>query len=423
MDTSPRAGCPFADHRAATTPPPRAGRIDRRVPVYDGDLYRRSSLVDPHRELRVVRDLGSVVWLSKQRAYALTRYAEVKAALADPDAFRSADGVGLNAVSRRIGRHSLLMTDGEEHGARRRELAHRLTPRALRPLQEQIEDLADRTVRDALARGTVDGVADIALRLPLTVVPDLVGWPKDGREHLVEWAGATFDILGPLNGRSLRAMPHGLRMLMFARRRARRSDVLPGSMADEVFRTTGTDRAGRLRRRSVLVDYLAPSIDTTASAIAAALWLLATHPEEWARLKADPSLVPSAFNEVVRWESPVRAFGRRVHHDVEVDGTLIPAGSQVILAFASANRDERQWDEPDSFRLDRDARLHVGFGHGTHGCAGQGLARLETHALLHALVRHVADLHVVDTPTRAVNNVIQRLETLPLRLVPEASCT
>lgn len=389
------------------------------TPSFSGDLYAPDVLHDPYETLHHVRDLGPVVWLEKQRVYALTRYAGVKQALADPDTFRSRDGVALNPVSRFYGRHSLLLSDGADHDRRRKEFAHRLTPRSLRAQRETIDELARSTVLDALRRGRVDGVQDIALRLPLTFVPDMVGWPTEERENLVAWAGATFDVLGPLNRQSVRALPSGLAMMTFVERLARRGDVLPGSMADEVFRAVGAGPRGRVKRRSVLIDYLAPSIDTTASAIAAALWLFSQHPDQWELVRSDPSLVPNAFHEVVRHESPVWAFGRRVHRATEIDGVALPAGSRVLLMFASANRDERVWDDPDAFDVTRDVSgKHVGFGHGVHGCAGQGLARLETEAILRALVEHVDRIETDGPPLRAANNVIQRFERLPVRLHP-----
>jgi len=162
-------------------------------------------------------------------------------------------------------------------------------------------------------------------------------------------------------------------------------------------------------------------LDTTASAIAAALWLFASHRDQWEALQSDPTRVPNAVNEIVRFESPIRAFGRRAEHETEIAGNRIPAGSRMLIVYASANRDERFWDEPDRFDIGRDANGHVGFGHGTHGCAGQGLARLETQAVLRSLLQHVDHIELDGTPTRAVNNVVQRFETLPIRLVPKGA--
>jgi len=389
------------------------------VPVYRTDLYSEAAIRDPYRHYAAMRRLGPVVWLPKQHMYAFPRYAEVKSALRDDDTFRSNQGVALNPISRFIGNDSLLMTDGSAHDGLRKLMAHRLTPRALRPLHSQIEDLAEQTVQAALAKGRVDGVADMAVKLPLTVVPDLVGWPQRGREHLVEWAGATFDMLGPLNGLALRSAPNVAAMLGFVHRLARRRDVLPGSMSYEVVQGIEKGVIKESQLPSVFIDYLAPSVDTTASAIAAALYLFAENPDQWRLLQKDPAKISNAVNEIVRLESPVRAFGRRTERDTDVAGTRIPAGARVLVMFASANRDERVWADPDRFDVERDASGHVGFGYGMHGCAGQGLARLETEAFLRALLRRVDRIELDGAPERVVNNVIHRFEALPVRLVPK----
>ncbi len=417
--------CPMAAGRSPTSrlwPRTTAGaKTPDGVPVYPKDLYCEAAIRDPLPHYAALRELGPVVWLAKHSLYALPRYGEVKSTLVDDDTFRSHQGVALNPISRLLGKDSLLMTDGLDHGRRRKLQAHRLTPRALRPLHTRIEDLAEQTVLAALANGRVDGVADIALKLPLEIVPDLVGWPQRGREHLVEWAGATFDMLGPLNKLAVRSMPNSAAMLSFVHRLARRRDVLPDSMSHDVVQGIEKGTIKKSHLPAVFIDYLAPSIDTTASAIAAALWLFAHNPDQWQMLQAQPDRIPNAVNEVVRLETPVRAFGRRAERDVQVAGTRIPAGSRVLVMFASANRDERVWCDPGRFDIERDASGHVGFGYGSHGCAGQGLARLETQAILRSLLHHVDHIEIDGTPERAVNNVIHRFEKLPLRLVPKSS--
>jgi cytochrome P450 len=264
----------------------------------------------------------------------------------------------------------------------------------------------------------VDAVADLAAALPLAVVPDLVGWPHEERAHLLDWGAATFDILGPANLLALRAIPRSLQMLRFARRVVRDRSVLPGSMADELLRSVDD---GALAARDVpplLVDYIAPSLDTTISAIASAIHLFGTHPEQWELLKADPTLLSNAVNEVVRYASPLRAFTRKSQCDSDIGGVRIPAGARVLVLYASANRDEREWPAPDVFDIRNDAGRHVGFGNGAHACAGQGLARMETMAVLTALLERVDRIDVVGPPRWAVNNIIHRLDRLPVRLSP-----
>lgn len=388
------------------------------TPRYGGDLYSREAIADPYPVYKELRGLGPVVWLKRQRAFALTGYAECRQALLDEETFVSGRGVALNPIANRLSRGTTLNSDGDEHANRRKLVAHRLTPRALRSMSDTIEATAHRVAADAVARGHVDGVADLARSLPLQVVPDLVGWPKDEREHLLKWAAATFDILGPVNGTSLRSTAASVGMLRFAKRIARSGDVLPGSMGDEVIAAA---RAGLIPKRessALMIDYLAPSLDTTISAISSALRLFALHPGQWDDVRRDRGLIPNAVNEVVRFESPLRAFSRLTAVDTDIAGTRIRKGQRVVVLYASANRDEEAWENADEFDIHRDATRHLGFGYGTHGCAGQGLARLESQALLNALADRVERIHLVGEPTWGRNNIIRGLASLPLRLQP-----
>ena len=135
-------------------------------------------------------------------------------------------------------------------------------------------------------------------------------------------------------------------------------------------------------------------------------------------LKNNAQLIPNTINEVIRYESPLRAFARQVRDETEIAGTSIPARARVLIMYASANRDENEWDDPGTFDIRRDAGRQIGFGSGTHACAGQGLARLETTAMLRALLARVDRIEVTGQPTWAVNNIIHRHRCLPLKLIP-----
>lgn len=387
------------------------------IPVYQPDLYSASAIRDTYPHYAALRKLGPVVRLSKHKVYALPRYAECKQVLLDDDTFASSDGVALNPVANRVGQGTTLFSDGEDHARRRSLLAHRLTPRALRTMKDTVDQQAAAVVEDAVARRTVDAV-EVATALPMSVVPDLVGWPQQGREHLLRWAGATFDALGPLNCQAARTLPASLGMLRYARAVVRDRSVLDGSMGHDLLLAADEGRIMPAECATMMIDYLAPSLDTTISAISSALYLFAVHPEQWHLLKADPDLVPKAVNEVVRYESPIRAFSRTATRDTELAGTAIPKGTRLLVLYGSANRDPLEWDDPDTFDIRRDAARQLGFGQGTHGCAGQGLARMETSAILRALVERVDRIEMTGPPEWALNNVIHRLERLPLELIP-----
>ncbi len=388
------------------------------VPVYPANIYTTDAIVDPYRHYSRLREQGPVVWLSRHRLYAVARYAECKGVLRDDTTFISGKGVALNPVTNWLSRGTTLTSDGAEHDQRRKLVAHRMLPRALRAISDTVDQLATDVVSAAVERGQVDGVSDLASALPHAVVPDLVGWPRNQRDNLLPWGAATFDILGPLNKQALTSAKASLQMLRFASRVVRERSVIEGSMAHELLTAADAGKLSHAECAPLMIDYLAPSLDTTISAISSALYLFATHPEQWQILREDPSLINSAVNEVIRYEAPLRAFARHTRGDTEIAGVRIPSGARVLVIYASANRDEREWDDPDTFDIRRDANRHLGFGQGAHACAGQGLARLETSAMLQALVDRVERIELTAEPTWAINNVIRRHARLPLKLIP-----
>lgn len=384
---------------------------------YPYDIFTDEALLEPHRHYSALRELGPVVWLDAHQMYVLPRYAEAKAALADEATYCSGQGVGLNdVINTALAGKGTLMTDGDQHRRQRKLIGGGLTPRALRTLRHDVDHLAAKCVAELVERGSFDAVADLARALPLTVVPDLVGWPSDGREHLLDWASASFNLLGPLNRRAEEARPQVDAMLQFAIDTAAGSNMTPGSLGADLVEAARRGEVSPAEVPQLLVGYLAPSLDTTISAIGSAVWLLTQHPEQWSRLKADPALIPNAVNEVVRLESPVRAFSRVTTGDTTVGDVDIVAGSRVLIIYASANRDERHFANADNFDVGRsNAAEHLGFGYGVHGCAGQGLARIETGAVLAALTSQADEIELGDA-IRGVNNIVASWSSLPITI-------
>jgi 4-methoxybenzoate monooxygenase (O-demethylating) len=161
---------------------------------------------------------------------------------------------------------------------------------------------------------------------------------------------------------------------------------------------------------------LSAGVDTTVHGISAVLYGFATHPAEWQRLREQPSLARVAFDEAVRWESPVQTFFRTTTSDVRLGGVVIPDGAKILMFLAAANRDPRRWVEPDRFDLSRDPSAHVGFGMGIHQCVGQHVARLEAEAVLTALARRVESIEIAGPTKRHHNNTLRAWESIPMRV-------
>ena len=161
----------------------------------------------------------------------------------------------------------------------------------------------------------------------------------------------------------------------------------------------------------MMVDYLGPSLDTTISAIATAVWLFAKNPDQWDMVRENPRLMHSAVNEVLRYDPPIQGFSRYVARDVDMDGVLLPAGSRAIVFYGAANRDERKYPDPDRFDVLRRPGDHLGFGAGPHACVGMNLARIEMVALFTALAERVRRFTILEE--KAIpNNVLRGFKVL-----------
>lgn len=386
------------------------------IPSYTADLYSDEAIADPYPHYRALRDLGPVVWLDAHQVYAVPRYDEARAVLMDDGTYLSSRALALNDVINEAMQGGTIASDGELHAHLRQVVAHRLTPRALRPIREYVQQQADALVADLVRRGSFDAVADLAQALPLAIVPEFVGLPVRGRESLLDWASANFDSLGPMNERCVAALPGAAEMGEFAARTVADGDVRPDSLADGVIQAVHRGEITEQQSVRLMLAYVAPSLDTTISAVGSAVWLFANNDDQWQKLRENPSLIPGAVNEVVRCETPIRALGRRAGESATLAGVDLKADDQLLVIYASANRDERQWDRPDVFDVTRDATRNLGFGYGVHGCAGQGLARIEIEALLKSLLRNVRRFVVTEEPTRTVNNVIRAFASLPVRI-------
>jgi len=340
----------------------------------------------------------------------------VRAVLADDSTYLSSNAIALNDVVNTAMQGGTIASDGELHAQFRHIVAHRLTPRALRPIQQSVQQRTEALASHVAELRAFDAVTDLAQALPLSVVPEFVGLPPDARGQMLKWASANFDSLGPLNERGLASLPGCVEMAEYAARTAASGNVVPGTLADGVVQAARRGEITEQQSVRLMLAYIAPSLDTTISAIGCAVWLFARHDDQWQKLRADPTLIPAAISEILRYETPIRALGRRAARPVEFGGVRLDTDDRLLLLYASANRDERQWDRPDEFDITRDSTRQLGFGYGVHGCPGQGLARIEIESLLTALARRVRRFVLTDEPTWTVNNAIRAFDSIPVRV-------
>jgi len=374
------------------------------APRLDIDLYADDVLADSREAFARVREAGPVVWLPRHRIYAIGRFDDVRAALRDAETFLSGHGVAANALSNRLGRGTTLFSDGALHERQRRILREQLGPSALEKIQRRVQERAARVVERLCGGRPFDVVREFSSQLPIGVVADLVG-VRSGGERLLRWAAGTFEVLGPMNRRALAAMPASVSLLLYTLRLSA-AGVTPQSWAAAVFAARDRREISTRQARGLIVDFVAPSLDTTILASTSLLWVLSRHPDAWSQILAEPSLVPAAVVENVRIASPIRGFTRVLARDHEIAGTALPRGSRVVLLFGAANLDETRFPEPERYELHRPNGAHLGWGNGPHACAGANLAKLEMQALLRAMLPRVRRVST-SNPTRLRNNTLQ----------------
>jgi 4-methoxybenzoate monooxygenase (O-demethylating) len=392
------------------------------VPTTDVDPFSSEVLEDPlpmHTELR---EAGPVVLLEKYGVFALARYEQVHAALVDWQGFQSAAGVGMSnfRYEKPWRPPSLLLeADPPKHDAPRRVLQKVLGPRALRRMREAWLADADDLVDQVLEAGTAfDTVRSLAEAFPLRVFPDAVGIPHEGRENLLPYGDHVFNAFGPGNDLVAKGAPRVAELSAWVNAQCQRDVLAPEGFGADIW--AASDRGDITPEQAPLVvrSLLTAGVDTTVHGLSAVLYAFATNPDQWARLRQDPSLARVAFDEAVRWESPVQTFFRTATTDVRVGDVVIPEGRKILMFLAAANRDPRRWTDPDAFDLSRDPSGHVGFGMGIHQCVGQHVARLEAEALLTALARRVRTVELDGPTVRHHNNTLRAWESMPVRVTP-----
>lgn len=391
------------------------------VTKLDIDPYSLDNLLDRTRIQEEIRESDPVVYLNTYGVYATGRYDTIREVFADWPHYQVGAGVGLanfhNEKPWRP-RANPTETDPPEHDAPRRVLTEVLGMRALRRLRDHWIEEAEVVVDRALARGPeIDAMTDLASAFPLKVFPDAVGLPVENRNDLLAYGDLVFNAFGPQNEHFHRGAARLSELSQWVTTLCQRENLDPDGFGAKIWEAADRGELTVDQAPLVVRSLLSAGIDTTVHGVAAILYAFATHPEEWQRLRNEPQLVRRAFDEAVRWASPLQFVFHTTSAPVELEGVQLSEHSKIMLVIGAGNRDPRRWTDADQFSLDRDPSGHIGFGMGLHQCVGQHVARLEAEALLTVLLNKVSDIQLASTPpVRGVNNTLQTWQTLPVRL-------
>jgi cytochrome P450 len=345
----------------------------------------------PYARWRRLRDEAPLYRNDRFDFWALSRFADVEAAHRDHGTFSSAHGTVLELMGEHVmhGSDMMIFEDPPEHTRLRALVSKAFTPRRVRDLEDRIRELCVAFLDAQEGEQSFDYVQDFGARLPAMVIASLLGVPLEDQEQVRHLIDTTFHIepgVGMVNDVSVHAMVElggYLREQLAERRRAPRDDMLGDLVTVEM-----DDADGRTRRLTegeaigFATLLVSAGTETVARLLGWAAVVLADHPDQRAELADDPTLIPQAVEELLRYEAPSPVQGRWTTRPVELHGSVVPPDSKVLLLTGSAGRDERKYPDPDRFDVHRPLDHHVSFGFGIHFCLGAALARLEGRVAL-----------------------------------------
>lgn len=390
-----------------------------RAPAVDVDPFAINFLDDPYPAHERLREAGPVVWIDRWKVHAVARYAEVHAVLNQPETFCSSRGVGLSDFAKETPWRPpslILEADPPAHARPRRVLTSVLSPSAMKGIRDHFTAVAEAKADELVARGSFDAITDLAEAYPLSVFPDALGLKKEGREHLIPYAGVVFNAFGPPNELRQEAIERSRPHQAYVQEQCQRENLAPGGFGACIHARVDDGELTAEEAPLLVRSLLSAGLDTTVYGIGAAISCMARCPDQWQRLRRDLSLARNAFEEAVRLESPVQTFFRTTTREVEIGGVRIGEGEKILMFLAAANRDPRRWDDPERYDITRRTSGHVGFGSGIHMCAGQLVARLEGEIMLTALATRVARIDITGPVKRRYNNTLRGLASLPVTL-------
>lgn len=382
-------------------------------PAIDVDPFSDELLAEPYGYYHTLRDAGPVFSLPRYDVLGIARFQDVREGLKDWQRLASTEGPGFNAPFNEKMKGSVVASDPPDHEVARTVMVKRLRLGRLREVAPLADQVAGELVQSFLDRKSFDAVTDLARPFVTRFVGSVLGVPEPILDHCIDGSISGFNLTGPLNQRAAAAAPV-IEELFGIIQGLSKADMKPGSIGWDVLDAHERGEIPKLDSFTLLWNFLGPAFDTTVNAIGTIVWLLATHPDQWQALRADPGLIPAAINECLRVESPLQIWSRVARNDLVIDGVAVPDGTRVAVFIGAANRDERRYERPDEFEITRNPVDHVSFGNGLHTCVGAPLARLELTSVLQAFLSRATSLQPDGEPVLRLNNTTRGFTSAPV---------
>ena len=384
------------------------------IPKLDFDPFSVETIGSGPTVFDEMREMAPMVWLNTYGVYATARHEIAQKALRDWKNFTST----VKAFGEREHIPNIVVQeDPPDHSAHRNPVMKFFTPIGLNTYKEFFEknaaELADRLIETT----DVDGFEDVASGYILKVFPDILGMKEMDRGQLLKFGDLAFNSTMPANDLYRDCKARSGDILEWFDRQCVREAVTPEGMAEEIYKLGDSGEVSMESAQLLVRAVFSGGFDTTVLSITSGLKLFAENPDQWDLVRADPSLIRSAFEEVLRLEPPSRFLGRGVNADVELAGVPLKKGEKFAAFLGGVGRDPRKWTDPNKFDVRREKVLgHMSFGHGVHSCLGQGLARIEFASLFAALAKRVKRIEITGDISRNINNQANGFNILPLRL-------
>lgn len=400
------------------------------VNLADPDIFAAGV---PHEMFRVLRAEDPVHWHAEPGGpgfWCLTKYADVRHASRHPELFSSeAQGTLIRDPSPAelpMLQSIMLNMDPPQHRQYRALVNKGFTPRRVANLEAHVEAKVTEILDRVVERGACDFVADVAGPLPMEVICELMGVPAEDRQRVYDISNMMVghddpdfaDPNAPIADGDYQSA--SAEMFMYAHKLAERCRRAPADDLGTALLYAEVDghRLSELDYNSFFLLLAVAGNETTRTVTCNGVLELLRNPDQLARLRAHPELVPSAVEEMIRFNPPVHYFRRTVMADTELRGVRLRAGDKVTLWYPSANRDEEVFADPDRFDITRAPNDHLGFGIGEHFCLGANLARLELRVMIREVVRRLPDLELAGEVRRLRSNFINGVKSMPVRFAP-----
>ena len=385
------------------------------VDLLDGDWYA----TDPWPGYAWLRQQPGLWYDEKNAHYAVARHADVLEVSKSPQRFCSGQGFR----PRYNGDQSMISQDDPRHNRQRRLVSKGFTPKQVAGMEAHCRQIVTELIDAVAADGACDFVQDLAVPLPMIVIAELLGVRVEDRDRLQRWSDelikAADGEIGEGTVQEYVDFSDYITEVIEARRAEPRDDLTSILVHATIDGEVGFDLAGLI---SELLLIMIGGNETTRNVISGSMEALCAHPEQRKALVDDPSMLPTAIEEFLRWVTPIVNFQRTVVHDTELAGTPLKTDDKLLLLYGSANRDEAVFGPTaPEFDIRRDPNPHVAFGFGTHFCLGASLARLEIRVMYEELLRRLPDIELDGPVERVPNTFIRGIASMPVRFTPEGN--